>query len=459
MSRYDKHCTSCGEKHDWRDTCAQHPHKEPEHTKHREEHHHHHRDVLVPALGPQGPQGIQGLRGEKGTQGADGCKGAAGRDGMHGDPGPAGPEGPQGIQGLVGPQGLIGPRGEQGIQGIQGIQGETGETGKSCGVDGVLSADGRQLTVSFYADGAFVDSETLTAPTGLQGEQGVQGVQGEAGVDGPVGPTGPAGTDGLTGASGFVSKTEPDESGCFTVTFRNEAGDEVPCTFQECVTLLACGYTGTAICETPVVTGVVDESPTRKRILFVYPSGMTGEIVLEQTNSAATIFNVSTPTVVNDEVTFNIETDGKIRYNALLDKSVLPSAEDCTAPLDAVLKLNGLADLGDQLPQIQKEVGGEVTQLGFTQADNTFNLQTGFSTSQWEDDTPAVFFGGVASNLVGSMFTGNIDTFNRSTQSVTTSFSACRYTPVAVTTDVAGNFLSAVDASGNDVPEASVVIL
>ena len=395
------------------------------------------------------------IKGPEGPRGPQGCPGEPGRKGDTGDQGDKGDRGEKGEMGEMGQQGFIGLTGQQGEQGERGFTGAQGQKGDR-GETGAQGAQGQQGSEGGVGQRGEKGDTGDTGATGAKGDTGDTGDRGERGEKGDKGDTG---IQGAEGSSGFVSCTDPDEAGCFSVTFRDASGNPVVKQFQECVTLLACGYSGSAVCESPTVTGVVEESPTRKKVQFSYPSGMTGEVILEQTNSAASNFSVTGTQVSGNTVVMEVETDGKIRYNALLDKNSLPTAGECTAPLDAILGINGLRDAGGQLPQIQKEIGGAVAQTGFTQTDSTFNVEAGEQSSIFTDDTPAILFGNDASNLKGSMFTGNVDTFNRSTQRFQVTFEACWYSPVEVTADAAGNFLSAVDVNGNDIAENQVVIL
>ena len=212
---------------------------------------------------------------------------------------------------------------------------------------------------------------------------------------------------------------------------------------------------------------LVEDTNVRKVYTFTYPSGLTGEITLEQTNQAATQFTVNSATVVGNDVCLNITTDGKVRYNAKYDKTALPTAtlpgdtsgEFCSAPLEGILDINGLQWLGSQT-QIQKEIGGQVTQTGFTQSDNTFDVVNGFAgATAWQDDTECVLYGGDSVNLIGSNFTGNIDAFANSLQTYDFCVEACYCQPVAVETDANGNILNAYDVNGNPVDPNTVTLL
>ena len=410
--------------------------------------------------GKQGPAGRDGERGERGPQGPEGCKGASGRDGRDGDPGPAGPTGPQGQT---------------------GTKGADGEDGKSCEVRGFTNPEGDQLTVEFLNDGTVTNTEVINAPkgetgaTGPQGLTGPTGSQGLTGATGPQGLTGPKGdtgaigatgakgdkgdpgargADGARGPSGVQGCTFNEDTNCYDVVLNLEDGSQKTAQFGGCVTLLACGFSGTPICPTgaAVTFGDVDQDSAEINVDYTIAGGtLTSQFKLNDTIQSATT-TVSNPRFENGQVCFDVQTTGKLDISQLFDKTGLPQTpQGCTSPFTGNVEINGVLVGSGQPTQINKTTGGAVDADGWGDVGgNNFNILQ--DNAQWADRIPRPrLFGGIPGSLIGNNFGYIVDTFGDNVQTFTVCEDVCYYEPIEYETDLSGNPIAGtgVDSSGN----------
>ena len=221
-----------------------------------------------------------------------------------------------------------------------------------------------------------------------------------------------------------------------------------------CFRETCCGYVGGAICETPSV-GNPTSTQTLYELPFSYPSGITGTISLDQ-SAPNGVMTVSNHRVQGNKVCVDIrlENNAEVGYNILIDKTAGPVAGSCTAPIDGILDIDGL--VGNQGgSQIQKEVGGVVSVTNMAAVQGNVFETINNSPTTFQDDIDPGHFGGDASNLQGSTFTGSVQVFDGSTQNITLCVETCYYMPAEAEKDASGAIVSVIDSDGNNVNPAN----
>ena len=431
MSRYRKSC---------------HDHCDDHHG-----HHHHKVDYSQEVVyiegpaGPRGKQGPMGCEGPPGRDGRDGSIGPMGHTGPPGEQGCAGVAGPEGARGPAGDDGKDGKNGQDGRNGIDGKNGINGVDGKSCAIDGTLSADGTQLQVTWYSDGAFVDSETLTAPVGPQGPIGLTGPKGEDGADGAQGPQGP---------SGIVSCTLNETGDCYDVVLMDQNGNEKSAQFSPCVTSFSCGYTGSPICVTPSGTAVTNPGNGTNgdgtQVTFNYPIDTANFTFMAFAGNAGTVSNVTT-SIMGDYSCVQWDQTGSFDYQIFHDTTGLPTATKgditCYPPHQPDIYATAPSTVA-----YNRGLGGSPTGwLSGGQADGTQSS---------EGYTAPDYYQNFDQYVMGGAFSGTFTVDEGQTATISVCYRHCYYEPVAAETNIAGDIIvEACDSNGVFTPDNTTVLV
>lgn len=430
--------------------------------------------------GDRGHQGCQGKQGSRGTKGDTGAQGGKGDRGDPGEKGDAGPKGGRGDRGERGEKGDTGDRGETGEIGHKGDKGDTGckgDTGNT-GPKGDTGSKGEKGDTGSKGDPGEKGSVGDTGEKGDKGdtgdkgdpgdkgdtgEKGDKGDTGDKGDKGDTGDKGEVGTNGTAGAPGlnaFVSCTDPDDSGCFEMTMRDQNGQPVTKQFQDCVRLLGCGYAGTPICASNA-TGTVMEISAGNVFDIAVNHTVAGGVLTSAIQFTDTIqsgtTSISNVRFEGGRLCIDVVTQGKLDFNNVYDKTALPKTpQGCTSPLSGEVEIDGLST-GGQATQINKTTGGTVIQTGFEDIGNS-NYNVISNDNSWIDTVNPQLFGGIPGADLGANFSFIVDTFGDTQQTYTICESVCYYEPIEFQATLDGTPIpgTGVDSNGN--PYTGVVI-
>ena len=221
--------------------------------------------------------------------------------------------------------------------------------------------------------------------------------------------------------------------------------------FEKCELEQRCGFIGSAICETPALGNVVINGD-QVSVPYAYASGLTGSVVLTKQSTGGS-FTVSNQRVESQFVAFDVQLTGDVRvlYNVAADKQNLPDANDCLAPLESILRIDGFSGAADG-SRIEKSVGGSSE---FTNMQDI--LENVFETinnaeSTYTDTVAVSNFGG--SSVVGATHVGSLEVFDQSEQTITIRVQTCHYVAVQAIFESTGVFDSAIDSNGQAVLES-----
>ena len=212
-----------------------------------------------------------------------------------------------------------------------------------------------------------------------------------------------------------------------------------------------CGYIDQAICEIPTI-GTVSSTETQVVIPFSTASGLSGQVILSKISAAGTM-NVNAPNVSSDTIRVPVDLTGGVQvgYNILVDTSSIPLSMSCGAPVSGELDIIGLSGSGEA--QIAKSVGGTVTTENLNNPQGNVYVTNSANDSSFTDVADPHYFGGLASNLVGSTFTGIVQLLGASDQNMVLEVNTCYFAPALAQYDNSGAFVSAIDANGDSVAE------
>ena len=362
------------------------------------------------------PRTVVNIKGDPGDPGEKGDRGYTGSIG------PTGEKGAKGERGPIGPQGIQGIKGEQGIQGIQGLPGEDG------------------------ADGA-------------DGEQGIQGIQGEQGT------------------SGFVNCTEENAAGCFDIEFIDQQGSIITKTFQGCITVFSCGFTGDPICITPTsidpiaADGFVKfnyPTPYENLVNGFYIEPVAGSVLGTVTSTIEPITFVTDAgnTLTTDAACISIASTDSFMFRDWIEKGTgLPGAIkagenlECYPPLGSWFQTSGLNPNSSRLDM--GIAGGDFGLNNMTlEAGNIFSSDNSNEPTLTDHYAEAMYFGNNdASVYNGGSFDGTFMLADSS--DILLYYVTCFYEPVIAELSLGDNpvVVGLCDSSGEIDPATPVTLV